>query len=207
MLYSLFTDMDRCTPEEVQRLFVLAPEEQQAFALKFKHTFGQFATLKSFLLLKELLVENSLVPPDDPLHFEFNSHGKPSLADHAGIHFNISHCPKAVAVAIDKQPIGVDVERFVTPSESLLHYCMNDDEVLQYQQSEHPEATFASLWTQKEALFKQRGTGITKELRQVLAHSHPDVELTTHIYFQQQFAFTIATATRQEHMTDSPTLR
>lgn len=185
--------MDRCTPEEVQRLLNLVPEEQKVEALKFKHTFGQFATLKSFLMLKELLVDNELVTPDNPLHFELNPHGKPHLADYPDVHFNISHCPKAIAVGVDNVPIGVDVERFVTPSESLLYYCMNDDEIQQVQQSEHPDQTFAALWTKKEALFKLRGTGITKELREVLAHPHPDVELDTKVFDEQQFAFTIAT--------------
>lgn len=193
MIYSLFTDMDRCTPEEVPRLLPLVPEDQQAIALKFKHTFGQFATIKSFLMLKELLVENYPIPSDDPLRFEYNSHGKPHLADHPSIHFNISHCPKAIAVAVDDVHIGVDVERFVTPSESLLNYCMNDDEIQQVQQSEHPDQTFAALWTKKEALFKLRGTGITKELREVLAHPHPDVELDKKLFDEFQFAFTIAT--------------
>ena len=49
-------------------------------------------------MLKELLVENNLVPASDPLLFGFNSHGKPHLTAHSHIHFNISHCPKAIAV-------------------------------------------------------------------------------------------------------------
>ena len=196
MAYSLFTDIDRCTPEEVQRLFTLVPEEQKIEALKFKHTFGQFATLKSYLMLEELLLADGLVPQGASLHFEYNSHGKPHLADFPDVHFNISHCPKAIAVAIDSAPIGVDVERYVNPSDSLLNYCMNDDEVRQVRQSSQPEKTFATLWTQKEALFKQRGTGITHELREVLAHPHPDVRLETSVFDEQQFAFTIATAVR-----------
>ena len=154
MVYSLFDDMDRCTPEEVQRLLSLVPECQKTEALKFKHTFGQYATLKSFLMLKELLVDNYNVSPDDDLRFEYNTHGKPHLADYSNIHFNISHCPKAIAVGVDDAPIGVDVERFVTPSESLLNYCMNDDEIRQIRESSQSDATFAALWTKKEALFK-----------------------------------------------------
>ena len=196
MIYSLFTDMNRCTPDEVQRLLPLVTADQQEFALKFKHTFGQFTTLKSFLMLKELLVENNLVPTTDPLRFEFNTHGKPHLAAHPHIHFNISHCPNAIAVAVDDMPIGVDVERYVTPSDSLLNYCMNDNEVKQVRESAMPERTFASFWTQKEALFKQRGTGITHELREVLAHPHPNVVLDTRVFDEQQFAFTIATTAR-----------
>lgn len=193
MTYAIFDNMDRCTPDEVQRLLPLVPEAQQAEALRFKHTFGKFATLKSYLMLKELLAGNQLVEPDDPLLFEYNAHGKPHLAEHPGIHFNISHCPNAIAVAVDDAPIGVDVERFVEPSESLLNYCMNDDEVRRVKESEHPEQQFAALWTQKEALFKQRGTGITRELRDVLANPHPDILLTTQLYVEQAFAFTLAT--------------
>ena len=197
MIYSLFTDLDRCTPDEVQRLLTLVPEEQKVEALKFKHTFGQFATVKSYLMLRQLLEENGWVPEHGDLKFEYNAHGKPHLADFPAVHFNISHCPHAIAVAIDRAPIGVDVERFVTPSESLLHYCMNEQEVQQIQQSERPEITFAAFWTQKEALFKQRGTGITRELREVLAHPHPDIKLETKIFPTQQFAFTVATAMTQ----------
>ena len=196
MVYSLFTDLDRCTPEEVQRLLLLVPDTQRVEALKFKHTFGQFATLKSYLMLENLLTSQGIVSAGTPLRFETNAHGKPHLVDLPHIHFNISHCPKAIAVAVDDKPIGVDVERYVTPSDSLLNYCMNDDEVRQVRESDHPEATFASFWTMKEALFKQRGTGITHELREVLAHPHPDVELDTKTFDAQQFAFTIATAVR-----------
>ena len=73
---------------------------------------------------------------------------------------------------------------------------MNDNEAQQVRQSAQPERTFASFWTQKEALFKQRGTGITHELREVLAHPHPDIILETKVFDEQQFAFTIATASR-----------
>ncbi len=192
MVYSIFENMERCTPEEVQRLLPLVPEEHQAIALKFKHTFGQFATLESILMLKELLVSNGLVPEDDPLHFEYNPHGKPYLVNHQDVHFNISHCPNAIAVAVDSAPIGVDVERFVTPSESLLNYCLNEDEVQQVKQSACPEQTFAAFWTKKEALFKLRGTGITHELRNVLTLLQPNERLETTLFEEKKYAFTLA---------------
>lgn len=196
MVYSLFNDMSRCTPDEVQRLLPLVPVNQQEEALRFKHTFGQFTALKSFLMLRQMLVENSLADLDDPLTFAYGPHGKPHLVDHPDVHFNISHCPMSIAVAVDSLPIGVDVERFKTPSESLLNYCMNDDEAAQVRQSAHPEQVFASFWTQKEALFKHRGTGITHELRNILAIPHPDVKLETTIFAEQQFALTLATTVR-----------
>lgn len=186
--------MSRCTPEEVQRLLPLVPRTQQDEALKFKFTFGQYATLKSHLMLRELLAANGLIGQDDPLTFQTNEHGKPFLPDYPGIHFNISHCPKSIAVAVDSKPIGIDVERFVSFSDSLLHYCMNDREVREIQQAQFPDRVFARYWTQKEALFKQRGTGITHELRDILDLPHPDVHLETEIFDEKGYAFSLAIA-------------
>jgi phosphopantetheinyl transferase len=71
-------------------------------------------------------------------------------------------------------------------------------EMEEVREAVHPEQTFAALWTKKEAYFKLRGTGITKELREILASPHPDVRLTTEIYSEAGFAFTIAETASKE---------
>lgn len=194
MVFKLFDDMSRCTPEEVQRLLPLVPKAQQEEALRYKFTFGQYATLKSHLMLRELLAENGFIGYDAPLVFQTNEHGKPYLPDYPDVHFNISHCPKAIAVAVDSKPIGVDVERFVSFSDSLLHYCMNDREVREIQQAEFPDRIFARYWTMKEALFKQLGTGITHDLRDILDPPHPDVRIETELFDEKGYAFSLAIA-------------
>lgn len=186
----IFDTMECCTEEEVRRLMPLASAQRRAEALKFKHTFGQYACLKSYEMLRQL------VDGTDPLTFVIGEHGKPTLAELPHIHFNISHCKAAIAVAVDDKPIGIDVERFIEPSQSLLRYCMSDEEAAQVRQSEHPDREFAALWTRKEALVKYHGTGITTDLKQLLSHPDPTVRITTTLVAEKGYAVSIATETR-----------
>ena len=43
----LFDDMTLCTDMEVERMQSLVPEPRRSNALRFRHTFGRFACLKS----------------------------------------------------------------------------------------------------------------------------------------------------------------
>ncbi len=40
--------------------------------------------------------------------------GKPYFASHPGIHFSLSHCPRAVMVVISDAPVGCDIEEVQT---------------------------------------------------------------------------------------------
>ena len=201
MVWSLFDDMEQCTEEEVQRLLAVVSPQRREQAMRIKHLAGRYACLKSYEILMELIdrFEDSKMNEGAPAHSQFsilnspfstNEHGKPFFPDFPDIHFNISHCKHAIAVVVDDKPVGIDVERFVNPSPNLLRYTMNDDEVAQVEQSEHPERTFAMLWTQKEALFKLYGTGITDDIRQLLTLPRPTVALTT--TYHENYCCTIA---------------
>ena len=99
MLYSIFDNMERCTPDEVQRLLPLVPEEHQAIALKFKHTFGQFATVKSILMLKEMLAGNGMMLR--PLLFDFPKEITVQTINEKGKN------PIIILNCIDKQLLGM----------------------------------------------------------------------------------------------------
>lgn len=101
--------------------------------------------------------------------FLYNEYGKPFLA--GGPYFSISHCWHAIAVAIDSQPIGIDVESVRPLRQELVAKTMNSSEQALIAASEHPNRTFTALWTQKEALLKMRGTGIISDLRGVLQNT------------------------------------
>jgi len=162
---SLFDDMSFCTDAEVERMIPLVPEPRRSQALAFKHTFGRFACLKSYLMLAELLqkeygLEKFGIGADD--------HGKPYLVDHQDVYFNISHCQKAIGVAVSDRPVGIDVESFRRFGDGLLDKTMNDAEKAEILASGNPEETFAAYWTRKEAVFKLIGTGITDNLHGIL---------------------------------------
>ena len=139
----------------------LVSEQRREQALQYKHAFGQYACLKSYLLLQDLLREHYGIEGD--LVFSYNEHGKPMLKEVSNIHFSISHCKEAIAVAVADRPVGIDVETLRMPSEALAEKVMDKGEKLLFDISDTPEDFFTALWTAKEAVMKCRGTGIVME--------------------------------------------
>ena len=192
MVYRIFDDMKQCSEDEVRRMLARMPQQRRDKALRFKHLFGQYACLKSYEMLHQLMKEEGLCSEQDELLFCCSEHGKPFLPAFPQVHFNISHCKNALAVALDSHPVGIDVERFTFPQKTLLDYTMNAQEVEQVCQSATPDQTFAVLWTRKEALFKCFGTGITDDIKDTLTHHGTDVEMRTLVCPDKQYACSIA---------------
>lgn len=161
----LSDDMSLCTDAEVERMLPLVPEPRRSQAMAFKHTFGRYASLKSYLMLASLLKETFGV---EHVEMAVGGHGKPYLADRPDIHFSISHCKDAIAVAVSDRPVGIDVESLRSFSDSLLDKTMNPAEKAHILSSPNPNETFISYWTRKEAVFKLMGTGITDNLHGIL---------------------------------------
>lgn len=191
--------MEECTAEEVQRLMEVITPSRREEARKFRFLAGQYNCLKSYEMLHQLLHEHYGIPLNEDLRLDIGEHGKPSLHDYPDVHFNLSHCPNAIAVVVDDHPVGIDVERFIEPKPSLLRYTMNDIEVQQVETAEHPDEAFARLWTRKEALFKYYGTGIRDTLRNILTdpatgqtNIPSDIHLDTTVDREHRFALTLA---------------
>lgn len=159
----VFDKMEECTEAEVQRMLPLVSAQRREQALKYKHTFGQFCCLKSWLMLFDD-VEMSRY---QDLEWTYNEHGKPYLE--GGPYFSISHCKAGIAVAIDDQPIGIDIETIRHANEDLIERTMNEKERLGMD-----DRTFTRLWTQKEAIVKAEGTGIYsfEQLQTILDNGH-----------------------------------
>ena len=183
----VFDDMEVITPEEVQRLLPLVSDERREDALRYKHLFGQFACLKSYVMLREILESMGL---SHPFHFGHNEHGKPFLLDYPEVHFNLSHCKNGIAVVLSDEPVGIDIESYREASDSLLRYTMNEDECRIIRESDDPTRAFTEYWTKKEAVFKLRGTGITTGGLHGLLDGDELVE--TFVNPERRYAYSIA---------------
>lgn len=157
----IFDQMEECTDAAVEQMLPLVSAQRREQALAFKFTFGRFACLKSYLMLAEMTGLHGFT-------FNYNEHGKPSIAGHPEIHFNISHCQSAIAVAVSDKPIGIDIESYRDADASLIRHVMNPAEAALIEADADPRAAFIRLWTQKEAVLKLRGTGIIDNLQDVL---------------------------------------
>ncbi len=185
-MISIFDDMTQVTEAEVQRMLPLVDEQRRIEALRYKHVFGQFACLKSWLMLKELLTPLGI----NDMEMGFNEHGKPFLAHHLEVHFNLSHCKNGIAVVVDPSPVGIDIESFRHSNLALIEKTMSPAEAEQILTSSDPVETFTQYWTKKEAVLKLRGTGIVNDLHHVL--DGKDYRLETHINREKSYAYSIA---------------
>ena len=196
----IFDDMAQCTDDEVARMLPLVSEQRREQALKFKFTFGKFACLKSYLMLKEVVNTTPI--------FEYNEFGKPLIVGHPEIHFSISHCKHGIAVAVSDQPVGIDIECFHSADEGLLMKTMNEEERQIIASSANPSEAFTSYWTSKETVLKLRGTGITDDLYPTLNGTE---HIETHINTERQYVWSVAyipedgaspVSTKQKHYQD-----
>lgn len=145
----------------LQALVDILPPWRRAEAMKYRHEQGRAECAASYMLLCRALREEFGEAEMPSFHRDAN--GKPSLVfsdgtDH-GWHFNMSHCRAAVAVAVSRAHVGVDIEMYGRYSDSLARYVLSDDELASLGAT--PDAHFTRLWTRKEALVKLTGEGLT----------------------------------------------
>lgn len=177
---------------DIQQIDVTALEDKlspQRLSLmqRYRGVLSQQQCAAAYLLLCEgLRKEYGL--EEKPV-FEYGEHGKPFIVGHPEIHFNLSHCRRAAICALSDQPIGVDIEEISRYRESLVNYTMNEEEKRIINTSSHPDIAFVRFWTMKEAYLKMTGTGIHKDMRQVL---HGDENITTVVVEDKGFVYSVA---------------
>ena len=125
----------------------------------------------------------------EPPVFEYGEHGKPAISGHPDIHFNLSHCREAAICVVSDQPVGVDIESIHRYSESLARYVMNDDELEKILHAENPALEFTKLWTQKEAVVKLSGHGISNDMKHVLEGL--PFEIKTTLTIEKNYVYSI----------------
>ncbi len=187
----LFPDPERVTEEQLAREWLPAlPAWRRAQALKFRHHLGQVLNAKAFLLLKEGLAADFNI--HEELFFDYVGQEKPVLRNHPDIHFNLSHCKKGVLCVIDDQnPVGCDIEVLDRNiSDVLLKRCCNEQEISKIQSATKPTEEFIKLWTIKEAVLKQTGTGLVDDLPSLLTPALcATLRIETHVC--ETFAYTV----------------
>ncbi len=179
--------MEECTDEEVQRLLPLVSTQRREQALRYKHIFGQFCCLKSWMMLAESLQNKGFGLED----WCYNEYGKPFWPN--GPYFSISHCKQGIAVAIDEHPIGIDIEAIRHADDDLLARTMNEFEQskIKNQKSKiESDREFTRLWTLKEAIVKAQGVGIQsfEQLQTVIDNRESNIET----FEKEKYIYSIA---------------
>lgn len=92
--------------------------------------------------------------------YRVNESGKP-ISDNA--YFNISHSKGVVVFVKDSLPIGIDIERIRPVEDNLIDYISSKEE-REYIKN---DTNFFEVWTSKESLTKNIGTGIREKIKEI----------------------------------------
>lgn len=151
---------------QTERLIATLPGWRREAAQRFKHLQGRRECAVGYIeLLRGLRLCYGI---EEMPTFDYNEHGKPFLKEYPNIHFSISHCKEAVGCLVAECPCGLDIERIGRLKEDLVRYAMSPEETDAIFSAPRPDISFTRLWTQKEAVLKLLGTGITDDLHHVL---------------------------------------
>ena len=127
--------------------------------------------------------------------------GKPHFPAHPHCHFNLSHSGIFALCAVDKHPVGADIE-IIRPHHPKLAQRICCEEELEWLEDQFDKTTaLCQLWTGKEALVKYTGTGLTTPLRELRAPLPPANEqdgLLFHSLVTPDFCLCVCGETRPD---------
>lgn len=152
--------------EQIELCYNEMSEQRKKYVNKFVLSKDRANGIIAYDLLKRGLAQEKGILTN-PV-FRFNQHGKPYLRDYPEIHFNLSHCSRAVACVISDNFVGVDIETIKPIDNSVIDYTCSEEEKEKILSSACPEIEFYKIWTMKESYLKMLGLGIDNNIKEVL---------------------------------------
>ncbi len=176
MIYRYRAGLEQYDEAKMAECLSWFPQERVDNILKINHIQGRREKVAAYVLLVEMMREGNLLQELPMVGYAEN--GKPFLQNYPDLHFNMSHCKKAVAVALHNAEVGIDVECRRAVSQALMERVCSVGEQEIIRMAADPELEFIRLWTRKEALLKCMGVGIREDLREILSY-YTDYKIIT----------------------------
>lgn len=148
------------------RPFLTPGETARAARFRFEHLQRSFTVSRAVLRL--LLAQYLHIAPDK-VELSYGSKGKPYLAAHTELQFNVSHSEDLALFAFTfERGLGVDIE-YIRPIKDMhdianRFFCPEEASELMSLPAYLRERAFFSCWTRKEAYIKAVGEGLSVPL-------------------------------------------
>ena len=139
----------------------LVSPERRAVAARFHRHADAQRSVAGEVLARAVIAERVGTAPS-ALRFVREKYGKLRVAGIKNApEFSISHSAALVACAVGRRPLGVDVERILSPDAPLIKAVCTPGEQRFLSRGALPlPAAFTLLWTLKESFLKASGVGI-----------------------------------------------
>lgn len=160
--------LDRDEDQWQSLMALLSTDERiKASRYRFEQHRRRYAVGRAAL---RILLGGYLDRAPEALHFVYNDHGKPSLAnDDSGLRFNVSHSGEIMLAGfVLNSEIGIDIEAFRQDIDYMgigqRWFSEQESNTLRDLPEEKRTGTFFRTWTRKEAYIKARGLGLSYSL-------------------------------------------
>lgn len=151
MIY-FFDDYENFCAEKFLKIL---PENRIKKYNRLKRNSDRDNCVVAYLLLRYALRENGI----DSFETEVGENGKPFLKSEK-LFFNISHCAEGVAVVVDTEPVGIDVQEIGGFNEKVAKRFFNESENKKINASPDKAKAFTRIWTLKESAIKCEGKSL-----------------------------------------------
>lgn len=144
-----------------EKLMSYTSAEKQEIIKRYHNQNNAYQSLLADLLAR-LVICNQLHMNNQDIEFSYNKYGKPFLASHPLVSFNISHSGNWVVCMIDDHPVGIDIERIhsIDPYVAKRFFSKDEFEDLMAKEDPLKLTYFYDLWTLKESFVKMLGKGL-----------------------------------------------
>jgi len=139
--------------EDIERIRLILPGRyKQAAEIKNEKERKLTLTASSMLIKHLNLTENDTI--------SYNQFGKPEIQGKA--HFNISHSEELCVLALSDYDVGVDIEYIKDFREPVAKKVFSENE-LEFVKGR--KERFYAIWSMKESVLKEEGTGFAVSLK------------------------------------------
>lgn len=150
--------------EKADRLLKLVSDEKRKIISECFDEVAKKESLYSQIAVK-IIIKREFGINIDEIAIVTDEMGKPYIAGHPEIHFNISHTDKLIAIALSNTEVGVDVESVGCPNIKIAKRFFTAEECdYIYSDDKNSSKRFAEIWTKKEAYIKCSGIGLRMPL-------------------------------------------
>ena len=143
----------------------LSPERQVRIG-KYVRREDSCRSLLAELMIRQI-IRDKLSLPDEEIAFGVNDFEKPYLIRGKDFHFNISHSGCWVVCAVDRFPVGVDIEMIRPVEDEIARRFFSAAEYRDLMEKGVAAGRmhhFFTLWTLKESYLKAVGEGLSRPL-------------------------------------------
>lgn len=152
--------------EKADRLLKFVSDEKRKIISACFDEMAKKESLYSHIAVK-IIIKREFGINIDEIAIVTDEMGKPHIAGHPEIHFNISHTDNLIAIALSHTEVGVDVQTELCPKIKIAKRFFTAQECdYIYSDDENTAKRFTEIWTKKEAYIKCSGIGLRTPLNE-----------------------------------------